>query len=343
MIPPAKTPKRPKDEEEEEKDEKEDEDDKESKEDKDEDFSKPFVAMNFKNFNLNDQGILIKHQIDRSNSDHKRFHSYKPFLNSGGGRGEYKPFSSDNGHRTHTAYGGSDDGEREEYHNTFPNVPPKEDSADNPQFEDPEVVKAFVTSMFNKGGDAGRSASSSSSFKDFLSPKPSNVEKHSSPFNPHFGERVKMISKPAQNLLWHRKANERESSFRDREKLWHRSKAYEPREERSGHLLRGREKSLLNQESSKIFDSLPKDFSFKQSSKRDVDFDGNASEPSTDFSANVNVTTENPYVGTENIGTEESAESYTTSLPASVEETRSYEQHSAELPNNESEDGTASF
>lgn len=178
-------------EEEEEKEEKDDKDEKEEADDDKEDSfrSKPFVSMNFKTFGSdNDDGISIRHQLVPGSRS--SFNSYRP-------RSEATSETED-----------------VEYP-TLPVVESSEVMQDTSKFkENSDAVKSFVDSIFNKNKalemgakDAGRKVQSSfgSSGQTF-----------------NFGDRVKAASKPAQNVLWHRKGavpKERSGSRHDFDKL----------------------------------------------------------------------------------------------------------------------------
>lgn len=184
----------PQDDAGEEEDEKEEKDDKDEKEEADDDKedssrSRPFVSMNFKTFGRdNDDGISIQHHLVPGSRS--SYSSYRP-------RSEATSETED-----------------VEYP-TLPVVESSEAMQDTSKFkENSDAVKSFVDSIFNKNKalemgtkDEGRKVKNS-----FGSSQPT--------FN--FGDRVKTASKPAQNILWHRKdaaPRERSSSRVDFDKL----------------------------------------------------------------------------------------------------------------------------
>ncbi|XP_065225986.1 uncharacterized protein LOC135849464 [Planococcus citri] len=196
---------------------------------------KSFVSLNFgttgTSAESDDEGVSVRHEIGH------HFKPRKPY---------FRPALPEN-----TDADDEEEPQHQEYQVEYPSESISGSTKyrgsggdDDDDETSPGAIKNFVESVFkqNKNYDP-----------DIVVGKKSHLV---SPYNPHFGERVKQKT-PEQNLLWHRKSSD----------------ARVARDKQS----RDKNDRLLHEENIKMYDSLVKEVTMKPA-KRDADTDDRSQE-----------------------------------------------------------------
>lgn len=182
---------------------------------------KSFVSLNFgttgTSGEVDDEGVSVRHEIGHN------FRPRKPY---------FRPAATTAADSPSKSY---------EDNQEFQVEYPAETVSGSTKYNDessPQSIKAFVDSVFKQNNNYD---------PDIVVGKKSALV---SPYNPHFGERVKQKT-PEQNILWHRKGSSDGRVARDKQS-------------------RDKNDRLLHEENIKMYDSLVKEVTLKPA-KRDAD------------------------------------------------------------------------